>query len=158
MREIDRLTLLIATETDECIIWDGHHVGNGYGVCRYEGKAVVVHKIAWKIKTGSWPVLTLDHLCRIRDCINVRHLEDVSMQENYQRACGVHIACLRGHLYTPENTIYQRQGKKRLCRTCERMRSAANNARLRELNLTWDKSTHTYRTPKYNIPRKLANA
>lgn len=44
------------------------------------------HKRAWRFKNGPVPEgLELDHLCRVRACINPDHLEPVTHQENARR-------------------------------------------------------------------------
>ncbi len=41
--------------------------------------------------------------------------------------------CKNGHEFTPENTRYERGGKKRCCRTCGRMKVAAQRAKRKAL-------------------------
>ena len=69
--------------------------------------------------------LTLDHLCRVRACVNPAHLEPVTLRENTLRSPSAPTAinarkteCLRGHAFTPENTWVHRS--RRCCRECKR--------------------------------------
>jgi hypothetical protein len=74
--------------------------------------------------------LQLDHLCRVRGCVNYeRHLEPVTSKENTHRGfgpaglCARATHCLRGHEFTTENTAITSQGK-RMCKICRRVRGA----------------------------------
>jgi hypothetical protein len=59
-----------------CWIWSGNLNGGGYGDY---GKI-------YKMKYGEVPEgLELDHLCRVRSCVNPDHLEPVTRQENSRR-------------------------------------------------------------------------
>ncbi len=119
-----------------------HHVGalnsEGYGYVRtyVNGQPLrqMAHRIAWEQAHGPIPEgLELDHLCRVRDCVNPDHLEPVTPSVNMERAWQHREgyrppACPRGHIYDDANTItYQRPGRAtadRACRTCERARDA----------------------------------
>lgn len=90
--------------------------------------------MAWQTWRGPIPAgLTLDHLCRVRACVNPAHLEPVTLAENKRRgespaarkARQTH--CMRGHEFTPENTIRRkdRRGRGiltgRECRVCRKL-------------------------------------
>jgi hypothetical protein len=74
--------------------------------------------------------LQIDHLCKVRNCCNPRHLEPVTPRENTHRsssAPGVNAKkthCKRGHEFTPENTLQfnGRHGIERQCRICHNAR------------------------------------
>jgi hypothetical protein len=81
--------------------------------------------------------LELDHLCRVRRCVNPAHLEPVTSSENKRRSPltgrgfhankpggnngnGLKTVCKNGHRLDATNT-YARPGKQgRTCRTCNR--------------------------------------
>ncbi len=111
----------------QCWLWTGTRCGRkGYAHFLYQGKASRAHRIAYRLFVGAIPEETLDHLCRIRNCVNPAHLEPTSNTINVLRGNGPTAQnarkthCPRGHAYTLENTVYR--GKGRWCRTCERLR------------------------------------
>lgn len=78
----------VATEDDtDCWAWTGA-IKNGYGVFGVaERVTVYAHRFAYESMVG--PVaddLELDHLCRVRHCVNPAHLEPVTHSVNMQRA------------------------------------------------------------------------
>lgn len=76
------------------------------------------------------PELQLDHLCRVRNCVNPWHLEPVTPRVNTLRSGAItalqaaQTHCKRGHEFTLENT--RRYRGRRVCRRC---RAAAERAR-----------------------------
>ncbi|WP_078659801.1 HNH endonuclease signature motif containing protein [Streptomyces graminis] len=114
-----------------CWVYTGAGNGIGYAQVWYRGKNHYAHRIAYQLFVGEIPDgLELDHVkesgCRYRSCINPKHLEAVTRQENMHRAAvGIHNAikthCPKGHEYTPENTQVYR-GMRR-CRACDRERN-----------------------------------
>jgi hypothetical protein len=76
------------------------------------------------------PVLQIDHLCRVRDCVNPTHLEQVTSKVNNQRGNGMakknakKTHCLRGHAFGEAGNLvlgHLRRGW-RQCRICTNMR------------------------------------
>jgi hypothetical protein len=63
---------------------------NGYGILNTgPGKRARAHRFYYEKKCGPIPDgLTLDHLCRIRACVNPDHLEPVTNTENCRRGLG----------------------------------------------------------------------
>lgn len=117
-----------STPRGSCVVWTGTLDRYGYGVFRVGGGRVTgAHRAAWLARRGELADgLVLDHLCRNRACVNVEHMEAVSVQVNTIRGNGgkkpfprgTH--CVNGHEYTPENSRWrQRRGYNiRECRTC----------------------------------------
>lgn len=117
-----------------CWIWMGALSSNGYGNVHMRPIGnVVAHRIVYQEVRGFIPDgLDLDHLCRVRCCVNPYHLEPVSRFENLRRggvidrlldnAKNMHAVthCKRGHEMTPENSYTYPNGKHRQCRTCMR--------------------------------------
>lgn len=100
-----------------CLIYTGADNGNGYGQFRYNGRNGYAHRYAWERKHGPIPEdMTVDHLCRIRNCANVDHLELVDGVTNYLRGVEARNACRHGHPYD-ENTPRMPRGNRR-CPIC----------------------------------------
>lgn len=63
---------------------------NGYGMERSAaGPMRSAHRLAYERAKGAIPAgLQIDHLCRVRECVNPDHLEAVSQRENIRRGRG----------------------------------------------------------------------
>jgi hypothetical protein len=117
-----------------CLLWQGPKDEDGYGRLHLNGKRSRAHRTAYEDANGQIPEgLVLDHLCRIRHCVNPDHLEPVTNGENVHRAGAARRAaithCPKGHEYTPENSYFCRRGT-RSCRSCRadaKKRWAARN-------------------------------
>jgi hypothetical protein len=117
-----------------CWIWIGTLDKYGYGrYSRFHPR--LAHRQSWIREHGDVPDgKHLDHLCRVRCCVNPAHLEPVTCRENLMR--GKTLAaensrkthCAKGHAFSTENTLLIR-GRRR-CRACQ---SAANIKCLRAL-------------------------
>lgn len=65
-----------------CWLWAGADNGVGYG--KFRGK--YAHRVSYEAAKGPIPDgMHLDHLCRIRCCVNPDHLEPVTNAENARR-------------------------------------------------------------------------
>ena len=111
------------SRTAACWLWQGGRNNSGYGSFRGQG----VHRYAYEKWVGPIaPRMTIDHLCKVKLCINPTHLEAVSLRENILRGRGWvwhHVQathCPQGHPYDAENTNHRRG--RRYCRACERAR------------------------------------
>lgn len=113
--------------TDNCWLWTGcvdRTVGYGEFGRSVTGQRIRVHRYVYELIKGPIPLgLQIDHLCRVRICVNPDHLEAVTQQENNRRgqsptainARKTH--CNKGHELQGSNLIRSRAGRRR-CRTC----------------------------------------
>mgnify|MGYP002357590244 CR=1 FL=1 len=74
-----------------CRIWSGSLDHSGYGKIKVlvDGRIrqTGAHRAAWLSIRGDIPAsLQIDHLCRVRACVNPDHMELVTNQMNSQRA------------------------------------------------------------------------
>lgn len=111
--------------TGFCWLWCGR-AKNGYGF--FCGS--LVHRLSYVELVGTIPAgLEIDHLCRVKNCINPDHLEPVTRLENIRRRNMLYNWCKHGHRFTKENTKIG-QGGRRQCRACWRRRTAEYQRRL----------------------------
>lgn len=76
-------------ELGPCWIWTGNTMKDGYTHFKVSGKTVKAHRFSYELLIGAIPDnLALDHLCRIRNCVNPSHLEPVTQQVNILRGDG----------------------------------------------------------------------
>lgn len=115
-----------------CWLWTQKLAPSGYGQFGVGRRAIGTygkkraHRWAYEHLVGPIPEgLVLDHLCRVRHCVNPDHMEPVTSRENTLRgetrpainAARTH--CTNGHEFTPENTGTTHRGGRR-CRACAR--------------------------------------
>ena len=86
---IDRFMAFVIPEPNTgCWLWVGGGNGKGYGKFRPEssGRNMRAHRFAYEHFVGKIPAgMQLDHLCRVRCCVNPQHLEPVTCRENIIR-------------------------------------------------------------------------
>jgi hypothetical protein len=118
----------IKIDENGCWRWVGALDTNGYGAFRINGKNVLTHRYSYEGIKGSIPKgLYIDHLCRIKNCVNPDHLEAVTHSENVKRGLPYKkpiTHCPQGHEYTEKNTHINKKGHKK-CRTCNRERAVS---------------------------------
>jgi hypothetical protein len=120
-----------------CWIWMASRTETGYGYFTVAGKTRRAHRVSYEHHVGPIPDgLTIDHLCRVRWCVNPDHMEPVTSAENTRRrpvhpnAAKTH--CKRGHEYLPETTrfrVFDDGRTARECLTCKRPMDRARKNR-----------------------------
>lgn len=119
-------------------LWAGSCNKKGYGRFWFHGGSKEAHRVAYRLLVEEIPEgLEIDHLCRIRNCVNPAHLQPVTPEVNYRRGRGVlgpgqFERCRSGRHLMSETRVFR--GKNRLprCRVCELERTAINNAAARD--------------------------
>ncbi len=125
----ERFLSKVRIASSGCIEWTGSLSPQGYGWFYWMSKSVLAHRWIYEAAHGSIaPGLVIDHLCRNRCCVNIAHLECVSMGENTKRGILHDVQrakakqkthCLRGHPLFGSNLKTSPEGH-RMCKTCQR--------------------------------------
>lgn len=115
-----------------CWEWAASKQQGGYAQYRHMGTMRLGHRVAYIELVGTVPPgLELDHLCRVRHCVNPAHLEPVTRRENTLRGDAPdrlrqrHTArthCPAGHPYDETNTYHLKDRPGRQCKECTRAR------------------------------------
>lgn len=81
-----------------CWVWQGPLNEHGYGLSSRTDR--LAHRAVYRRLVGAVPQeMTLDHLCRIRACVNPDHLEVVTLAENTRRGAAARYAEREGPLH-----------------------------------------------------------
>jgi hypothetical protein len=104
----------------DCWRWTAAKTPDGYGIFRLtRGKQVRAHRWAYEHLVGAIPAgLTVDHLCRVRNCVNPDHMDLVPPGTNTLRGYGPSALnrrrerCAKGH-------EFRQRKKQRVCWTCQ---------------------------------------
>lgn len=82
-------TMVDKAGSNECWLWIGKKGSKGYGLVHVDsrsGRQQQAHRAAYELTVGPIPPgLEIDHLCRVRACVNPAHLEPVTRAENMRR-------------------------------------------------------------------------
>ena len=126
----ERLTRHIDITSDGCWLWTGSLDAAGYGriyLGPEVGRPGLAHRASYEMAVGPVPDgLVLDHLCRVRRCVNPAHLEPVTHRENVLRGEAPNIVlhrlgvCARGHDLATEASRRRSTGAVVYCRACRR--------------------------------------
>lgn len=115
-------------KTKTCWFWLGARDRKGYGVFWDGAHLVRAHRFSYQLYHGTLPPY-LDHICRIRHCVNHDHLESVTHAENLRRGISPtainsrKVTCPKGHPYDRRVTAGRR------CRECDRETNRRHRAK-----------------------------
>ncbi|MEO5744948.1 MAG: HNH endonuclease [Terracoccus sp.] len=135
-RAIARFETKYYIASSGCWIWKGRISDKGYAEFALGGNKRAAHRVSWVIFKGN--ILAgaqLDHLCRVRYCVNPDHLDPVDARTNLLRGMTLAAAnaskthCPQGHPYDEANTHRKLGGNSRACRACNRADCAQRRAR-----------------------------
>lgn len=97
----DRFWRKVSKTEGGCWSWTGAMNSKGYGCVAVSKKTYLTHRVAYTALVGPIPDgMTIDHLCRNKQCVNPAHLEPVTIAENIARAHEKHIPCPHGVVLT----------------------------------------------------------
>jgi hypothetical protein len=107
-----------------CWLWTAVVSNDGYGQFGVGNRATgfrmaKAHRVSYELFVGPIPEgLQLDHLCRVRCCVNPRHLEPVNNRENALRGTRLKQHCPKGHEYSGANLYVNPNTGHRFCKQC----------------------------------------
>lgn len=131
---LDRFMEKLSVDSSGCWLWIAHIDSDRYGILKVDGKNRKAHRWSYEHYIGPIPAdLDLDHLCRVRHCVNPLHLEPVTTGENQRRGLNgaLKTLCVNGHAYTPDNVMVTSAGRRR-CIICEKEAQQRHRAKQRK--------------------------
>lgn len=83
--EIEHRFLNRVRKTRSCWRWVGSKLKSGYGRMEYNGHRLLAHRLSYILNVGTiYPGMQIHHRCNKKDCVNPRHLEQVTAKQNTQ--------------------------------------------------------------------------
>ena len=126
--DVARLMTKFIPVDGSCWEWIGSRAHDGYGAFALRRKNKLAHRVVYEHFIGPIPSgMTIDHLCRNRNCVNPHHLEAVTNRVNTLRGIGLSAenakktSCVHGHPLSGENLALRvgRYGGYRKCKRCD---------------------------------------
>ena len=112
--------------TDECFEWTGAKDWDGYGIFQVNGASKRAHRMALDFNDVAIAGKIVDHKCRVRNCVNPKHLRVVTPRENsiensesFPAINSRKTHCKNGHPFSENNLRMDSKGK-RVCVSCYR--------------------------------------
>jgi hypothetical protein len=125
---MQRFMALVTKTADGHWMWNGHGVGTKSTRPRFrhtiraKDPQAYAHRWIYEQMVGPIPDgYEVDHVCKVGMCVNPDHLEAVTPEENQRRERLA--VCKNGHTQTDENSMFDKQGRRRGCKICDRDRA-----------------------------------
>jgi len=165
MNESDIMRFWDKVLFEDCWIWSGNcNVHTGYGMFKLKNKNFYAHRIAYYLINHSQPPLShdLDHICKIKNCVNPDHLEVVTHSVNCMRGSlgEIQKICKNGHKLEGYNRmiieIRNNGSEKVRCRKCGNVRQRGyyhdpnTYEGLRRFTSEYQNYQYNYRHKKFN--------
>lgn len=132
-KDVKEALLEYVNKTDTCWLWTTTINRQGYGsfsLGQRRGISIQAHRVSYTVFKGAIPEgLQIDHLCRVRSCVNPDHLEAVTQEENARRRKESNTHCPQGHEYSEKN-VYSWKGLRKECRICHKDREFKRRGKL----------------------------
>lgn len=109
-----------------CWLWTAALTVKGYSTFNVpELSTTLGHRVSYRMFKGEIPnAFEIDHLCRMKCCVNPDHLEAVTVKENIRRnpnSIGLirlrQTHCHKGHEFSTANVTITKKGARR-CKEC----------------------------------------
>lgn len=119
-----------------CWLFNNSLDKDGYARVTSDKKTYKAHRLFWELANGVIPEgLVIDHLCKVRNCVNPSHLRLATPRQNVLENSDSFVAknaqklfCKNGHPY--DKVYISKDGEKdRYCSIChrERVKNYRNN-------------------------------
>lgn len=124
----ERFLAKVSKQPSGCWLWTAFKNPSGYGMFRVQSNVRLAHRVSYELFNVPIPDgLVLDHLCRVRNCVNPDHLRVCSRAENNLAPGSLSTAkknsdathCPRGHRLGASNS----RSDSRSCKACHQARS-----------------------------------
>ena len=109
----------------DCIPWPTSN-GDGYARIFVSGQRWLAHRWVWTRAYGPIPDgLTVDHVCKVRHCVNLSHLRLLTREDN-ANDCGARRTALpTGEFHSCGDPLVRVGSGRRFCRSCKNARERA---------------------------------
>lgn len=119
--EAERFWEKVAEDENGCWLWTAGKNAAGYGAFGVRDKVVRAHRWAYEQMVAEIPEgLVLDHLCRVRHCVNPYHCDPVTDLVNSRRGARWLETCARGHDMSQATLYPTDYGFSRRCNECRK--------------------------------------
>lgn len=119
-----------------CWLWIASCNRDGYGTFGIGQKVFRAHRVSYELVYGQIAEeLEIDHLCRVRCCVNPDHLQAIAHRSNVLRGQGLAATfarrthCKNGHELGGDNVTIWKSSRARRCLACHRQDGRARYLR-----------------------------